>query len=173
MIKGKSQPLSWILKIPIYHHQVLNCKINVEYNMLSMVLSRDGRQLRMTATWLAARAKRKITDWTSASKQLFVQLIIDKGSAFYSSCILQHQGKKKKNHSYSKTAIVNKRRLLHFCKLNYLFYGMLFCSTTFEVCTWNEGEKCHKYVLIICPLWNILIYLRFLHFFFFFSSLLT
>lgn len=39
MIKGKSQPLSWILKIPIYHHPPLNCKINVGCNMLSMQLS--------------------------------------------------------------------------------------------------------------------------------------
>lgn len=48
MIKGKSQPLSWILKIPIYHHPPLNCKINVGCNMLSMQLSPGS----MTATWL-------------------------------------------------------------------------------------------------------------------------
>lgn len=53
MIKGKSQPLSWILKIPIYHNQLLNCKINVEYNTLSMQLSLEGRLGSMTGTQLS------------------------------------------------------------------------------------------------------------------------
>lgn len=52
MIKGKSRPLSWILKIPIYHNQLLNCKINAECNMLSMQLSPEGGPGSMTATQL-------------------------------------------------------------------------------------------------------------------------
>lgn len=126
MIKGKSQPLSWILKIPIYHNQLLNCKINVGHNMLSMRLSLEARPGSLTATqlsWLLMKiqAHSPLRGCNCLENSL---QDLGTGASFLCRPLVRISG-------HFITAFITQSRFILANEI--IFYGKLFCSSASKV----------------------------------------